>query len=93
MKALRAEVAAHPDDFELRRQLDFALASRRKFPDIIKMWDDFIAHHPGDARAYRERGGAYYQLHDHAHAKQNLLHACDMGDPRSCKLAKRLHFR
>lgn len=90
---LRAEVSAHPNDYELHRQLDYALVVKRQFHEIVQMWTDFIQRNPNEARAYRERGGTYMHLRDRANMSRDVLRACTMGLPDACAIAKRFRLR
>jgi len=90
---LKARVSAAPDDFRLRLELDHALAAKRRFVEVVEMWDAYLAAHPDDARAYRERGGAKWHLRQHELAIADMEQACRMGLDPACGDAKGMKRR
>ena len=82
--ALQDAVRKNPDDLRLHQQLDYSLAQKRRFPEVVAMWTDYIARHPDEATAYRERGGAYFQMRRVAEARADAAKACDLGDNEGC---------
>jgi tetratricopeptide (TPR) repeat protein len=81
---LAARVSAAPDDFDLRLQLDHALATERRFAEIVASWDEYIARHPDDGRAFRERGGARWHLGQRDEGIADTEKACELGNPKAC---------
>jgi tetratricopeptide (TPR) repeat protein len=81
---LAARVSAAPDDFDLRLQLDHALATERRFAEIVASWDDYITRHPDDGRAFRERGGARWHLGQRDEGIADTEKACELGNPKAC---------
>jgi tetratricopeptide (TPR) repeat protein len=90
---LQAAVDAAPDDFDLRLKLDGALAARRRFPEIIAMWNAFLDTHPDHARAWRERGGAKWHAKDRAGAIADTERACELGFDVACRDVPRMRKR
>jgi tetratricopeptide (TPR) repeat protein len=82
--ALQKAVRENPDDLRLHQQLDYSLASEGRFREVVAMWTDYIARHPDEATAYRERGGAYFQLRDVPAARADAAKACELGDNEGC---------
>ncbi|MBW2700506.1 MAG: DUF4034 domain-containing protein [Deltaproteobacteria bacterium] len=80
-----AELAAKPDDFELRLQRDNALAAKHKFGEVVKMWDTYIEGHPDDPRAYRERAGAKWQQGQRKEGVVDMQRACELGLNKACQ--------
>ena len=87
LELLRAAVADHPDDFQAHRRLDHALASERRFDEVVTMWDGYLWLHPEDGRAYLERGGARYHLGQKDLAAVDAQRACDLGIAEGCQRA------
>jgi tetratricopeptide (TPR) repeat protein len=90
---LARRVAAAPDDYDLRLQLDHALMTKRKFPEIIASWDEYIANKPQDARAYRERAGAKWQARQHEAGVADMDKACELGNADACRDAPKMRAR
>lgn len=70
--------------------LDRKLSGKRRFDIIVDLWTSFIEDNPGEARAYLERGGAYYHLGKMDEAVSDAQAACDMGLPEGCALVERI---
>ena len=88
--ALTQAANAAPNDFYAHQQLDYALATLKRWDQIVAMWSTFIANHPTDGRAYFERSGTYsYMPGMNAAAKADVVRACDLGVNPACVLAKR----
>lgn len=81
-----------PTKYEAYTNLDWILAQRREWDTIIAYWTKLIDQQPSNAAAYRERGGAYYQKGDLAHALEDATKSCELGDKeggcRAVKIAK-----
>ncbi|MCP5071472.1 MAG: DUF4034 domain-containing protein [bacterium] len=82
---IQQKLAAAPDDFELHLRMDHGWAAGREFDKVVKMWDHFIARHPDDPRAYRERGGAKWQLGRREDGLADMKKACELGFAAACK--------
>jgi tetratricopeptide (TPR) repeat protein len=91
--ALDAKIAAAPDDYELRLQRDHALAATGRFDEVVVMWDEFIARHADDPRAYRERSGAKWHLRKLDDSLADLAKSCEFGLEISCKDLVKLKAR
>lgn len=76
--------AAAPDSYEAQRDYDTVLYMARRTPEIIALWDAYIARHPDDGRAYRERSGANHNSGRMAEYRADALRACELGDPPAC---------
>jgi tetratricopeptide (TPR) repeat protein len=87
--ALERAARAQPDDFRAHQQLDYALARQNRYDDVIKMWGEYLARHPDDARAYLERGGAHHRRRDTVRAHADAQKACDLGLSEGCAHARR----
>jgi len=88
--ALEAAVKASPDDFRALQSLDYALAPQGKFDRIVAMWTDYLARHPHDGPAYRERGGANFHLKKLDDARADYARACELGVSEGCIRAEQL---
>ena len=86
-------VAANPDDFDAHVRLDGALAVQRRFPEIIAMWDGYVARQPREGRAYYERGGAKHHAGQRGGAIADLRKACELGFDPACTNLHRLGAR
>ncbi len=86
--ALQAAAAKSPDDLRLHQQLDYALSQKNRYAEIAAMWTEYIARHPDDATAYRERAGTYYHLGDSAKSRADAAEACELGDSEGCAHAR-----
>jgi tetratricopeptide (TPR) repeat protein len=82
--ALEAAVKAHPDDLRLHQQLDYALSRHHDWARIAAMWTEYIARHPDDATAYRERMGTYHNMGRMAESRADAKKACELGDDEGC---------
>lgn len=91
--ALLAEAASRPDDFELRLRIDHALATKRQFDEVVKMWDAFILAHPQDPRPQYERGGAKWHLGKRDEGIVDVQKACALGMQKACEDVGRMQGR
>lgn len=83
------QAEANPKDFVIHRRLDYALASRGRYADVVTMWDAFIVLMPSEGRAHFERGGAHHHLGSAVQAKADLVTACELGVEEGCRTLKR----
>lgn len=81
---LQAKAQADQRDFATRLRIDHVLASQQRWPEIVQMWDDYIANNPDDPRAYNERAGTYYFMGKRAEFEANTKKACELGMERAC---------
>jgi len=81
---LRAAIGLAPDAFELHLRLDYALASQRRWPEIIAMWDAYLRRNPTDPRAWKERAGAKWQHGKRQEALEDSDRACKLSLPTAC---------
>jgi hypothetical protein len=93
LEQLEAQIAAAPDDFELRLQRDHALAAQRQFDEVVAMWDELIVRHPSDPRPFAERAGAKWHLGRTAEAVADMDAACSLGHRKSCSDAANMRSR
>jgi len=84
----RAAASAAPDDLKLRQRLDYLLAQQRRFPEVIEMWNEFLAHHPDNGTAFMERAGAHWNAGHRTEAAEDAQKACDLGISEGCVRAK-----
>ncbi len=92
-EVLTRKVAEHPDDFELRLQLDHALVKTRRLAENVASWDEYLRRVPDDARAHRERAGAKWQLGEREAGVDDMQRACDLGDATACTDVPRMRAR
>lgn len=90
---LQARVETTPDDYRQHLELDHALATQRRFDEVVAMWNGYLARHPDDARAIRERGGAQWHRQKHREAIADMDTACGMGLAAACKDAQGMKAR
>ncbi len=90
VKKLRGKISNEPSNFQAYVDLDHALARHHRFDEVVKMWDEYISKNQNDARAYLERGGAYFHSKDFARAYEDANKACKLGLDEGCKRAKQV---
>jgi Flp pilus assembly protein TadD len=90
---LADQVQSTPDDFRANQQLDYALAAQGKFDQVIVLWTEYLSHHPEDARAHLERGGAYFRSGKRQEALADARRACELGLNEGCLRAKQVAGR
>jgi tetratricopeptide (TPR) repeat protein len=73
--------------------LDGILAVNREWDSIILYWTKFITQDPANARAFRERSGAYYHKGDISAALNDAQKAASLGDKESDKACQMLRER
>ena len=81
---LQAEAMEAPDDFRIHQRLDYALAKRRRFHEVIALWKAFLARHPDHGRALLERSGAFYHLERFEDALVDARSSCALGLSEGC---------
>jgi tetratricopeptide (TPR) repeat protein len=84
---LQKYVASHPGEFQAVRQLDYALERQSRFPEILLLWNAYLALHPTDGRAYMERSGTYFHLGKIAEDRADSARACELGISEGCERA------
>lgn len=77
---LKIAIRLDANDINYYLLLDWVLAKRRDWNQIIRYWDQYIELNPDNSRAYVERGGAYYRNGDIKSAVSNAKFAADMGN-------------
>jgi tetratricopeptide (TPR) repeat protein len=73
--------------------VDWLLIKRNEYDQIISYWDEYIARHPDDSRAYLERGGTYYHKGDLREAVRNAKIAAGMGNAEAQQAYERFSRR
>ncbi len=91
-EALKA-ASAKPDDFALRVRVDKTLAPKGRFRDIVDSWTAYLKLKPNDARAYHERGGAYFSTGQWQEALNDATRACDGGVEEACRVKPMIQQR
>ncbi|MCL6613893.1 MAG: tetratricopeptide repeat protein [Firmicutes bacterium] len=87
---LETAVRLAPTHFDSYLLLDWILARERRWDTIIAYWTRFIELQPDNARAYLERGGAYYHKGDLEAALRDAKKACELGDEEGCRQYQKL---
>ncbi len=90
---LKRAIQLDPNDIDYYLLMDWVLAKRRDWYQIIRYWDQYIELHPDNGRAYAERGGAYYHKGDIASAVSNAKAAADLGNPEGKEAYEKLKHR
>ncbi len=75
---------AKPDHFDIFMHIDYLLTRRHQWRKVVQSWNTYIENRPSDARAYLERGGAYWQLGKVEEALKDAQKACDLGNEKGC---------
>jgi tetratricopeptide (TPR) repeat protein len=86
---LQTAAAAHPGDFRTVQQLDYALSVQGRYPEIVLLWDRYLALHPDDGRAYMERAGTNHHLGKEVADRADAARACELGVSEGCERAGR----
>ena len=86
----RRSISLSPQHFHSYLSIDWVLAQSKQWDTIIAYWTKYIKLEPKDGRAYRERGGAYYQKGDLKAALKDAKKAADLGDEEGRKQYERL---
>jgi tetratricopeptide (TPR) repeat protein len=89
----RQALALDRDEYNFYLLVDWLLIKRNEYDQIISYWDEYIARHPDDSRAYLERGGTYYHKGDLKEAVRNAKIAADMGNAEAQKAYERFSRR
>jgi Domain of unknown function (DUF4034) len=87
LAALEAAANAAPNDFYAHERFDYALSRSAQWDRIVLMWTAFIAHNPGEGRAYYERAGTYSHMAQGAAAQADSVRACELGVSVACARA------
>jgi regulator of sirC expression with transglutaminase-like and TPR domain len=87
---LVAAAKANPDDFDKIRAADYALAAKRRYAEVVELWDDYLSRHPQDGKAYLERAGAHHHLQQEPQAIADLEKSCDLRVVDACRLLERM---
>ena len=90
MSDVKKSIELNPRHFESYLILDSILARKGKFNDIINYWSKLIELEPKNARAYLERGGAYYHKGDLRAALIDAKKSCELGNNEGCKRFKQM---
>jgi len=90
---LEKAIVLDTNKFEYYKLIDWVLAQRRDWKQIIAYWDQYIALNPTDDRAYVERGGAYYHMGNMESAVNNAKIAADMGNPQGKEAYEKFRHR
>jgi tetratricopeptide (TPR) repeat protein len=90
LAALKERAEKSPDDRAILQEYDHALAREGRFQEVVDLWTGYLHRHPDDARAYMERGGAYFQSGRRAEAVADARRACELGLNEACARAKML---
>jgi tetratricopeptide (TPR) repeat protein len=77
---LKKAIALDPREFAYYQLMDWVLAKRKDWNQIIAYWDQYIRLNPTHSSAYVERGGAYFHKGDIKSAVRNAKIAADMGN-------------
>ena len=88
LAALKERAEKSPDDRAALQEYDYALARQGRYQEVIDLWTGYLRRHPDDARAYMERGGAFFQSGRRAEAVADARRACELGLNESCARAK-----
>jgi len=86
----KAAIERNPRHFESHRQLDYVLARRGRFDEVVALWTRFIALNPNEPRAHLERGGAYFHQGRKDLALEDAETACRMGLAEGCQRAAQM---
>jgi tetratricopeptide (TPR) repeat protein len=78
---IKKAIELDPSNYGYYSFIDWILAKRKDWDQIIGYWDQYIARVTDDSRAYLERGGAYLHKGDIRSAVSNAKIAADMGNP------------
>ncbi|MBF0476501.1 MAG: tetratricopeptide repeat protein [Deltaproteobacteria bacterium] len=78
-----------PRNFKAFKELDYALATQKRWDEIISYWNQFLAMEPDNAEAYLERAGSFHHKGDEQNARVDLKRACDLGQQQACSLLRK----
>ena len=77
---LKKAIELDPGEFAYYLLMDWVLAKRKDWNQIIEYWNQYIRLNPTHSRAYVERGGAYFHSGDIKSAVRDAKIAADMGN-------------
>ena len=78
-------IGMRPDQYDLYAHIDWILTRRGQWDDIVQYWSRYLEQHPDDARAWLERGGAYWRSGQVDRAASDAKRACDLGSREGCR--------
>ena len=79
---IKSAIKVNPKNIDNYLLIDYILAKSKDWDQIILYWDKFIKLNPKNARAYVERGGAYYHKGNIKKAVENAKISADLGNLR-----------
>lgn len=85
LRRLTAAMRESPDSFTAVLALDQYLASRERWSPILIAWDEYLARHPDDALAHRERAGTLSHMGRLEEMAQAFERSCTLGEVRACR--------
>ncbi len=80
-KDIKRAIELDPKNFSYYKLIDWILARKKAYDQVISYWDEYIKLVPNNSDAYIERGGAKYHKGDYKAAKEDAKMAMDMGHP------------
>ncbi len=84
---------ARPDSLDVFLHIDWILSRRSRWDEVVRYWNIYINTRPDDARAYLERGGAYWHMQDIEHAISDARKACELGSTEGCRRYQQARVR
>jgi hypothetical protein len=84
VEQLRAAVRGDPADFELTRQLDYALTAQGLFEEVVLVWNGYLLHREDDPAGWVARGNARLRQGHQPEGRQDLRRACELGLEPAC---------
>ncbi|NKB35732.1 MAG: tetratricopeptide repeat protein [Gammaproteobacteria bacterium] len=75
--------------FDAFLHIDHILAKELRFEEITRHWDRYIGSNNNNARAYLERGGAFFHAGNREKARDDALMACKLGEQYGCELSEK----
>jgi len=79
-KDIKKAIKLDPSEYGFYQLLDWILAKRKDWNQIVSYWDKYIQLHSDNSNAYVERGGAKYRKGDIVGAVEDAKIAADMGN-------------
>ena len=73
-----------PDSREIFLHIDWILSRNQQWDEVIRHWNRYLRDNPNDARAYLERGGAYWHMQNLENAMHDAEKACELGNEEGC---------
>jgi tetratricopeptide (TPR) repeat protein len=81
-------VRLDPRHIEAFRNIDWLLAQRGDWNEIIRYWTRYIDLEPLSGQAYLERGGAYHRKGDREAGLADARRACGLGVQQGCEIVQ-----